>query len=581
MLSWIDRLSGGDWDRRAQSVFGAVTRPKTRAFSLPKPNGPRPFEVVGIPLKGPGFYVVEIESEILGKALLDKPPRPMFVATSALVTNLAVHFKWGVESSLVWVTTLAGAKPVNRATVQIQDCTGKALWQGSTDAGGLARVPRMPAQAALPRCSYSRLETGLLVSATLGDDMAFTHTSWNQGIEPWRFGLPVEWEESLLIAHTVFDRPLFRAGETVHMKHVLRKHVAAGFSLAPVDQAGRRLIIQHSGSAEKYVIPLEWDAAGSAESAWTIPKEAKLGDYQVYIARDEKGEGAKRSGSFRVEEFRIPFMRGLIRPPAGALIAPDSIPLDLTVSYLSGGGAGMLPVKLRYQLEPRTVRFPAFDGFSFAGGKVREGIVRGDDPERTDRKLGSMKTTELTLDDRGSVRTTISGLPKLDAPVSVAAELEYKDPNGETQTVSSTIPLWTAGRVVGIRPDSWTLSQESLKFRVAVADLQGNAVANAPVTVDLYRRQIYSHRKRLTGGFYSYEHSTETRKVQRFCSGTTDRRGLLFCEAPSPVSGNVLLQASTKDSQRERGDCPRRGMDCGKGGLVVPGRRRRPHRSHT
>jgi len=49
--------------------------------------------VVGIPLKKPGLYVVELESAILGASLLD-PPRPMFVPTAALVTNLSVHFKW-------------------------------------------------------------------------------------------------------------------------------------------------------------------------------------------------------------------------------------------------------------------------------------------------------------------------------------------------------------------------------------------------------------------------------------------------------------------------------------------------------
>ena len=51
-------------------------------------------EVVGIPLAGPGFYVVELQSPRLGAALLGKP-QPMYVPTAALVTNLAVHFKWG------------------------------------------------------------------------------------------------------------------------------------------------------------------------------------------------------------------------------------------------------------------------------------------------------------------------------------------------------------------------------------------------------------------------------------------------------------------------------------------------------
>ena len=59
---------------------------------------------IGIPLKGPGFYVVELESEILGSRLLAKPA-PMYVPAAALVTNLSAHFKWGRASSLVWVTT--------------------------------------------------------------------------------------------------------------------------------------------------------------------------------------------------------------------------------------------------------------------------------------------------------------------------------------------------------------------------------------------------------------------------------------------------------------------------------------------
>jgi len=41
----------------------------------PETRGSNAFEVVGIPLKDPGLYVVELESAILGKALLD-PPKP-------------------------------------------------------------------------------------------------------------------------------------------------------------------------------------------------------------------------------------------------------------------------------------------------------------------------------------------------------------------------------------------------------------------------------------------------------------------------------------------------------------------------
>ena len=36
---------------------------------------------------------------------------------------------------------------------------------------------------------------------------------------------------------------------------------------------------------------------------------------------------------------------------------------------------------------------------------------------------------------------------------------------------------------------------------------------NRSVTAELFERKTYSHRKRLIGGFYAYEHSTETKKV--------------------------------------------------------------------
>jgi hypothetical protein len=43
------------------SVLGAKADTLQR-FTLPKPNGRRAFEVIGIPLRQPGFYVVELAS---------------------------------------------------------------------------------------------------------------------------------------------------------------------------------------------------------------------------------------------------------------------------------------------------------------------------------------------------------------------------------------------------------------------------------------------------------------------------------------------------------------------------------------
>jgi uncharacterized protein YfaS (alpha-2-macroglobulin family) len=558
MVAWINKVSNRRWKDRDKSVFGAVTRPKTRSFSIPKLRGSRSFEVVGIPLKEPGFYVVEIESEILGASLLGIS-RPMFVPTTVLATNLSVHLKWGAESSLIWVTTLDKAKPMKQASLQVRNCDGKVLWQGATDANGIGRTGPLPAEADLPYCSYEALGRGLLVTAQSGGDMSFVHSNWDDGIESWRFRLPTEWQPTFQAAHTVLDRSLFRAGETVHMKHLLRRQALAGLEIRPAMPPPGNLVLQHLGSDQRYELPVKWDAKGIAETTWDIPREAKLGLYQIYL-QPKTGEDGKRqpefsghaesmqhTGSFRVEEFRVPLMRAVIRPPSAPPIGPSSVPLDFTVSFLSGGGAGSLPVRFHHEIKPRHVgAFPGFENYTFSNGRVREEIVRGE-PETAEVEGYGLKSLELTLDKGGSARTSITDLPPITGPMQILAELEFRDPNGEVQTSSSVIPLWPASRVVGIQPDSWMQSRDSLQFKVAVLDLAGKPVADAPVKVDLFQRKTYSHRKRLVGGFYAYEHVTETRLAGPLCEGKTDRRGLLLCVNPAPLSGEAIIQASTRD----------------------------------
>lgn len=226
---------------RESSIFSS--QEKVKEFKLPKPRGARAFEVVGIPLESPGLHLVELESHILGSALLDNP-RPMFVPAAALVTNLSVHFKWARENSLVSVTSLDKAQPVEGAEVTVRDCRDNVLWSGKSDAQGMARIElQLPSAQELPHCPVNAdrfdspqmgalrgLGGGLFVVARTSKDMAFVHSSWDQGIEPWRFQLPSEQEGGALNCHTILDRSLLRAGETLHMKHILRRQTMGGFS---------------------------------------------------------------------------------------------------------------------------------------------------------------------------------------------------------------------------------------------------------------------------------------------------------------------------------------------------------------
>lgn len=549
---------------RTKSLF--TTGTPTKRFSLPKANGAKAFEVLGIPLDGPGFYLLELESRVLGRSLLNEN-KPMYVQTAALVTNLAAHFKKGRESSLVWVTTLDKAKPVPGATVTIRNCQDKILWKGKTDASGIALISqKLPADSELPYCSFKEdedhsyrydesfqlagLQGGMFVTAQDGDDMTFVHSSWDQGIEPWRFQILEESSQAPVIAHTIFDRTLLRAGDTVHMKHILRQHGPSGFRFVPKSKWPAKAEIIHTGSGQKYEFALKWDHKGIAESSWSIPKEARLGRYDIYL-HDHP------SGGFRVEEFRIPLMRGVIQSAASPLIQAREATLDLGVTYLAGGGAAHLPVKLRSEVRPRAITsFEGYEDFLFANGEIREGIKRRgeytEDEENDPLQTVKLPLQNLVLEKTGSLSTVIRSLPQSDIPRDLATEMEFMDPNGEISTVAARIPLWPSQYLIGIKPDSWASSKENLKFQVAVVDISGAPAPGVKVHVNFLERKYYSHRKRLVGGFYAYEHTTETKNAGSICEGQTGPNGLLSCEAKSPISGNGILQASCEDGQGRR-----------------------------
>ncbi len=141
--------------------------------------------------------------------------------------------------------------------------------------------------------------------------MAFTWSDWQRGIEPWRFNVPTSSDARPdERAHTIFDRTLLRAGETVSMKHLLRTETRQGFALP--EARPDTLVITHVGSGQQFTQPLAWrnTATGglSAQNTFAIPPAAKLGVYQVEL-RNESGRRA---------QLRLGRVPGGRVPPAGA-----------------------------------------------------------------------------------------------------------------------------------------------------------------------------------------------------------------------------------------------------------------------
>ncbi|MBK9443158.1 MAG: alpha-2-macroglobulin [Comamonadaceae bacterium] len=534
---------------------------KTLDMPTPASNDPRPFEVVGIPLT-PGFHVLELASQKLGSSLLDErhgSQRLMFVRTSVLVTNLGVHFKLGRENALAWVTTLDKGLPVAGAKVQVSDCRGHPVASASTNAQGLANLSGISPKA--PACSGDEgYSEAYFVSARAqqagAQDLAFTWSDWNRGIEPWRFNLPTSQEARPdERAHTIFDRTLLRAGETVSMKHLLRSETAQGFGLTQAQPA--TLVITHVGSGQQYTQPLAWrnTASGgvSAESSFAIPPAAKLGAYQVQLRGSERNRSFS-TGEFRVEEFRLPVLEGRIAPAdKKALVNAKTVPLTVQVNYVSGGGASSLPVRVSALVRNKYLDFSDFEAFSFSPPRApqdnnpEQPAEDGTSPDSQDSQVVANKLP-LTLDKNGAGKLSIDKLPASRQAQDLVLEASYADPNGEVQTIRSTQTLWPAGVVAGIKAEGWVSSSQTIKFQALALDTSGKPQADVVIDVKATARITTSSRKRMVGGFYSYDNKTSTKEMGSVCSGKSDARGLLLCETSLNEAGEVELVATARDS---------------------------------
>lgn len=506
-------------------------------------------EVVGIPLKKSGFYVVEMESPLLGQALLDRKAS-FYVRSAALVTKMAVHLKYSSREALVWVTDLKSAGVLQDVDVKLYDVLGQEIARGKTNEKGLALISFKKPLEELPRREGSEFYDGFFAVAEKGEDFSFTYSGWKNGIEPWRFQLGGYVEEQPFIGHAVLDRTLFRPEEVLSAKIFLRKSKGVKLELPSESQWPTTVELNHATGLQSFKLPLKWNkSSGTAFIKFNLPGGIKMGSWHISLV-NEKIKMNLDVGEFAVESFRIPLVQMRMTAGTPDFVMEKNIPIGISGNYFSGGVAGQLPVKMRWSVEPNSF-YPQDENladFVFGNGAVREGIFRSGEDEGT-RYIPQSGTQDFKLDQLGAYQSDLKNLKYAAGPQKLRVELEFKDPNGEIQSAIRSFNMWPSSILVGIKSKSWTATPDRVEFDVVALNLLQQPIKNQRVKVELYKSQYYSHRKRLVGGFYSYEDFREYRKIGELCQGSTNAQGLFNCTGAVSTNGSVLAVVSTSDAK--------------------------------
>lgn len=501
----------------------------------------------------------------------DGDTTPILRASLVQVTNLGISVKDSPANTLVFVTRLDNGAPVAGATVSIVKTGGQAAWRGATDADGIAIAPRTRL-----RNPNRWWEFAFIVTAEKDGDVAYVGSDWNEGVQPWNFGAPFNLEEAdpLLRGRVFTDRGVYRPGEAVHFKAILRANTAEGVRLLP---AGTKVVVTTRDTRNKVVDErtLALTPWSSAEWTFTLPGDGALGSYSVrtVLASDRaSAEAAKRAadarraaaaaagkqaeflsdeestgevswlksvnGSFLVAAYRRPDFRVDVTLGGDPLIAGTPLKGVVAARYLFGAPMGRRPAHWTFS------KTPVFDAPSAISAKFPEArwVFVGTTDEEKAPESGQVAGADAQLGATGELPLDLH--TKIDAGVPYAYTLEGDVEDVSRQHIASrtSVVVHPAPWYVGVRrPSYFTEQRDGLKTELVVAGLDGAPVSGLAIDVTLTQIQWTSVRRAEGDGFYTWD--SERKEVPAGHWQLTSGSGPVPLDVPLPAGGEYVLAA--------------------------------------
>jgi uncharacterized protein YfaS (alpha-2-macroglobulin family) len=477
---------------------------------------------------------------------------PSVVSTLVQATNLGISVKDSPQNTLVMVTRLDDAKPVQGATVSIRDKQNKVVWTGPTDASGLAIAPNTD----LRRDSEQRKsnpeyeddywtalgDLHFVVIAEKDGDVAYVGSDWNEGVSPWEFDAEFNLNEAEpQFRGTVFaDRGVYKLGEEVHLKLIARADTPNGMQLlAPGTKVS--IVVRDAHSKEIDTRTVEVNAWSTAEWTFRVPADSPLGNYAV-AAKWAKHRGTI-GGEFLVAAYRRPEFRVDTTLGANSSIAGTKLNGKIAGRYLFGGAMSGAAVNWTYSEKelfdvPQSIsdRWPE-ERYAFLGRDYEY-----------DARQGALQQEDAKLDEKGELRLNLD--TKLDAGVPLQYELEgvVKDVTRQQIAGRASFRVDPAPWYIGVlRPPYFADTTKGIDTEIVAAGLDGLAVGGVTVKVQLKRLQWTSVRAAEGEGFYNWE--SERKEVDAGEWTITTKPSPTALHLPVTEGGEYVLTATADDGK--------------------------------
>nr|HMQ51426.1 MG2 domain-containing protein [Anaerolineae bacterium] len=499
-----------EWQARLEA---AVDKPAFQAIDLVEAGGPL----------DPGLYLLETDSPQVERDQYQ--PRHVLV-----VSDLNLTLKTGLKEALVWATDLADGAPVAGREIVFFDDNRNRLESATTDNDGVARLEL-----------GDRDSRPSIIAASLADDESFSAVSenWQRGISPYDFGLDYDYQPRDFAVHLYTDRPIYRAGQTVHYKGIIRTEDDVDFSRPDLGQVN----ITVYDAAYELVLEetVKLTAAGTFNGSIELEEGAALGNYTIAVSfADQYHEHYFQVAAYRPPEFEI-----TVEPEAPEVLRGDDIEATILANYFFGGPLANANVEWNilaesYRFEPAqfgNYRFTdsddpyvCFDCWWWFEESFPQAILSGSG----------------TTDAAGQLALTLNGgeLDEILQTGSHRLTLEATATGPDNQFISgrAQVVVHKGDYYLGLSPQEYIADagQETAVDLVAV-DWAGQRLADKEIAVQIVRYEWLNTFVAENGGGY-WQSETKKTLIEELAV-TTDSQGEAVARFTPPQGGSYQVIA--------------------------------------
>lgn len=481
---------------------GAVLR-----ASLQHPSGRYFYHVrdIQLPRLSAGIYVVEVsDSRGVTRSNL------LWMSDIGLVVKSAP-----TGDCLARVVRLRDGVGVAGAKVALYAGNPRPVAEVATDTHGVARLPAWSGDTAV-------------VVARWKEHRAATYLSRG--------------EASRYLNYLFTDRPIYRPGQRVLFKGIVRERTEEGYRLPDIQQVRVTVTNPDNVAVAEQNLPLS--ANGTFHGEFALPEITPLGGYSIrlaYLRGEAEGtvqtlEEAGFVGGFEVQEYRKPEFRLKLEPAQPVYLRGETIAFALRAEYYFG--APVVNARVRYYLYKQYLwlgETPQLE-FWLYDPDEQEQVVYGGYGEL-------LAQGETTTDSSGKAVIRVPAGAHTE-PCQYVLEAEVTDLSWRTEETAAAVQVYPAAVHLQWRSDRWWLEpKQTEKFIIRARHPRTGQPLRTVVRVSAYRVRWS---RTPTGQWRRIETPLWSRTVSTSAQGEAE---ILFA---AEREGEYLLRASATDAQRRQ-----------------------------